>query len=76
MDFPQRPPGKGSVPLILLPLDPATTNVQKSLLGGSDTSKLSPLSQLTPKKRPSEEDLKGDTRTKKNKTEKLTPQVC
>ncbi|KFY30560.1 hypothetical protein V493_01833 [Pseudogymnoascus sp. VKM F-4281 (FW-2241)] len=39
-----------------------------------DTSKLSPPSQLTPKKRPSEEDLKGDLRAKKNKTEELTPQ--
>ena len=73
MDFPQRPPGKGSVPLIFFPSDSATTNVQK--LGGSDTSKLSPLSfELKPKKRKSDDDMNGGT--KRNKEEKLTPQVC
>ncbi|KFY49939.1 hypothetical protein V495_00408 [Pseudogymnoascus sp. VKM F-4514 (FW-929)] len=42
------------------------------LLGSFGTSKLLPPTQMTPKKRPSEDNLKGD-RTKKNKKEKLMP---
>lgn len=70
MSFPQRPPRKGSVPSILLPLDsalPTTTTVQRSLLGGSDTSNLSPTSfEMKLQKRKSDDERRHTEQKKQD----------
>ncbi|KFY90103.1 hypothetical protein V498_06169 [Pseudogymnoascus sp. VKM F-4517 (FW-2822)] len=82
MDFPQTPPEYGYVPLKLLSSDPAlptTTNVQKSLLGGSDTSNLSPSSievaPSKPKERKSYDGINGGKWARRDWTKRLLPQI-